>query len=55
MHYAVTDTPQNYQNRANEKKHMGLMSWAKAPDGKILKPDILIAKNYSKRELEPRA
>ena len=29
-----------------EKSHMGLMSWEDAPDGKIQKYDVLIAKNY---------
>ncbi|NCF75477.1 MAG: cell filamentation protein Fic [Xanthomonadaceae bacterium] len=33
--------------RANHKKdYMGLMTWKKAPSGKILKSDVLIAKNY---------
>lgn len=33
--------------RANaEKEHMGLTSWRKAPDGKVLKSDVSIAKNY---------
>lgn len=32
---------------------MGLTSWEKSPDGKILKHDVIIAKNYlSKDELE---
>ncbi len=32
---------------------MGLTSWEKAPDGKILKTDVVVAKNYlSKEELE---
>ena len=40
--------------RANsDKDHMGLTSWEKAPDGKILKTDVSIAKNYLiKDELE---
>ena len=40
--------------RANaEKEHMGLTSWEKAPDGKIVKTDVCIAKNYLKgAELE---
>ncbi len=40
--------------RANSKKeHMGLTSWEKAPDGKILKTDVVVAKNYlSHEELE---
>jgi hypothetical protein len=29
-----------------DKEHMGLTSWANAPDGKIVKPDVSIAKNY---------
>lgn len=33
--------------RANSKKeHMGLTSWKNAPDGKIIKTDVSIAKNY---------
>jgi hypothetical protein len=33
--------------RANSKKDkMGLMTWKNAPHGKILKPDVVIAKNY---------
>lgn len=30
--------------------HMGLTSWEKAPDGKILKTDVAVAKNYLSRE-----
>lgn len=41
-------------NRVNsEKEKMGLTSWDNAPDGKILKSDVTIAKNYlSRDELE---
>lgn len=41
-------------NRANsQQKYMGLTSWDNAPDGKIIKTDVKIAKNYlSKDELE---
>ena len=39
-----------------EKEHMGLTSWENAPDGKIVKPDVVIAKNYLKEnELENMA
>lgn len=31
-----------------EKEHMGLTTWAKAPNGKIIKLDVSIAKNYLK-------
>ena len=29
-----------------EKEHMGLTTWMNAPNGKIVKPDVSIAKNY---------
>ena len=32
------------------KEHMGLTSWRNAPEGKILKPDVVIAKNYLTKE-----
>lgn len=36
-----------------EKEHMGLTTWENAPDGKIVRPDVSIAKNYLKEsELE---
>ncbi len=40
--------------RADSKKeHMGLTTWEKGPDGKILKTDVVVAKNYlSATELE---
>ena len=40
--------------RANaEKEHMGLTTWENAPHGKIVKPDVSIAKNYlNMQELE---
>ena len=35
------------------KKHMGLTAWRNAPDGKIVKSDVSIAKNYlSKEEMQ---
>lgn len=37
--------------RANHnKEHMGLKSWKNAPDGKIVKTDVSIAKNYLEKE-----
>lgn len=40
--------------RANApKEHMGLVSWENALDGKIVKTDVVVAKNYLKeRELD---
>lgn len=56
MHYAVhgNTAAELIVERANaEKEHMGLTSWEKAPDGKIVKTDVCIAKNYLKgAELE---
>ena len=52
MHYAVHGhtAAELVVERANaEKEHMGLTSWAKAPDGKIIKSDVSIAKNYLKQ------
>lgn len=36
-----------------DKEHMGLTTWENAPDGKIVKTDVSVAKNYLKEmELE---
>lgn len=55
MHFAVSGNTaaEIIYNRANsEKGHMGLTSWRDAPNGKILKSDVIIAKNYlSEKEL----
>ncbi|MFI3286132.1 MAG: virulence RhuM family protein [Rikenellaceae bacterium] len=51
MHYAVHGhtAAELITERANaEKEHMGLTSWEKAPQGKIVKSDVAIAKNYLK-------
>ena len=51
MHYAVHGhtAAELIVERANaEKEHMGLTSWENAPDGKIVKTDVSIAKNYLK-------
>ena len=48
MHYAVhghTAAELIVQRANSEKEHMGLTSWENAPDGKIVKPDVVIAKN----------
>ena len=49
MHYAVhghTAAELIYERADAEKPHMGLTTWADAPDGKIVKSDVNIAKNY---------
>ena len=56
MHYAVTGKTAGelLKERADRTKpHMGLTSWEGSPDGKILRTDVGVAKNYlSKEELE---
>ena len=35
-----------------EKEHMGLTTWESTPDGKIVKADVIVAKNYlSEKEM----
>ncbi len=49
MHWTVhrhTATELIVERADAEKKHMGLTSWESAPNGKIVKSDVLIAKNY---------
>lgn len=49
MHYAThgQTAAELIINRADHKKdYMGLTAWKKAPNGKILKSDVIVAKNY---------
>ena len=49
MHYAVhghTAAELIYQRADADKPHMGLTTWAAAPEGKIVKSDVNVAKNY---------
>ena len=53
MHYAVhgSTAAELIMDRADHKKeHMGLTSWKNAPDGKIVKADVSVAKNYLAKE-----
>lgn len=53
MHYAVhgKTAAELIVDRANAKKeHMGLTSWKNAPEGKIVKTDVVVAKNYLSSE-----
>jgi len=56
MHYAVhghTAAELIVERADAVKEHMGLTTWENAPNGKIVKPDVSIAKNYLKEnELE---
>ena len=56
MHYAVTHQTAAeivYDRVDAEKPHMGLMTWKNAPDGRVIKSDVTIAKNYlSEQEVD---
>ena len=49
FHYAITGSTAAeiiYQKADHTKEHMGLTTWKNSPDGRILKSDVMIAKNY---------
>jgi hypothetical protein len=49
LHWAITGQTAAeliYTTADSAKIHMGLTTWKRAPDGKILKSDVTIAKNY---------
>ena len=49
MHFAVhgrTAAEVIFERANSEKEHMGLTTWQDAPDGKIKKSDVTVAKNY---------
>ena len=49
IHYAVTHQTAAeiiYDRADAEKPYMGLMTWKNAPDGRIIKSDVTVAKNY---------
>ena len=56
LHYAVhghTAAELIYERADADKEHMGLTTWENAPNGKIVKTDVSIAKNYlNESELE---
>lgn len=56
MHYAVTHQTAAeiiYDRADAEKPYMGLMTWKNAPDGRVVKSDVTVAKNYlSEQEVE---
>ena len=55
FHYAITKQTAAeivYNNADHTKENMGLVTWKNAPDGRILKSDVTIAKNYlSEKEI----
>ena len=53
LHYAITGKTAAeliYERVDSKKMHMGLTNWKNSPDGKIMKYDISIAKNYLTEE-----
>ena len=53
MHYAITNHTAAeliYERVDSNKLHMGLTNWKNSPNGKIMKYDISIAKNYLNEE-----
>lgn len=49
FHYAITGKTASeiiYDGADKNKEHMGLTTWKNSPDGRILKSDVTIAKNY---------
>lgn len=49
FHYAITNHTAAeivYESADYKKEHMGLTTWKNAPDGRVLKSDVVIAKNY---------
>lgn len=49
FHYAITGQTAAeivYHNADHAKEHMGLTTWKNSPNGRILKSDVTVAKNY---------
>jgi len=49
FHYAITGQTAAeivYSRSDRSKENMGLMTWKNAPEGRILKSDVIVAKNY---------
>jgi hypothetical protein len=49
FHFAITGKTAAeiiYQSANKDKDNMGLSTWKNAPDGRILKTDVIVAKNY---------
>ena len=49
FHYAITGKSAAeviHQLADKKQEHMGLSTWKNAPDGRIIKTDVIVAKNY---------
>lgn len=56
FHFAITGKTAAelvYDSADSKKEHMGLTTWKNSPDGRVLKSDVTIAKNYlSEKEIK---
>ena len=56
FHYAITGSTAAeivYKNADSSKLNMGLTTWKNSPDGRVLKSDVSVAKNYlSEKEIQ---
>lgn len=53
FHYAITGKTAAeiiYNSADSQKENMGLSTWKNSPDGRILKSDVTVAKNYLKEK-----
>lgn len=53
FHFAITGQTAAeivYTHADHKKPHMGLTTWGAAPDGRIFKSDVVVAKNYLSEE-----
>lgn len=53
FHFAITGNTAAeiiYKAADSKKENMGLTSWKNAPDGRVLKQDVIVAKNYLKEK-----
>ena len=49
FHFAITGKTAAeivFKTADSKKEHMGLSTWNNAPDGRVLKSDVIVAKNY---------
>ena len=57
FHYAITGqtAAEIIDTRADHsKEHMGLVTWKNSPDGRVLKADVTVAKNYlDEKQIRP--
>lgn len=53
LHYAISGNTANeiiIIRADSKKKHMGLKTWNNAPNGRIHRSDVVVAKNYLEKD-----